>query len=170
MAKKEKPKPKTRDEYLAMKAKQRKKIKNNILIAIGVLILLTWYGMQPLVATMEYGLCKTYVELQVQYPGSLRLTEYDVYGKSTRIFYTHRDASGSTRSEMTECVIVPHPQIGYIAESIKTNRVEISEAALIKFNKSIPGILAAEPNLQIPARPEQGNLHALQPQEPTFLQ
>lgn len=170
MAKKEKPKPRNREEYLAMKAQKKKKIKNNALIVLGLLAALTWYGMQPLVATPEYGLCKTYVELQVQYPNSLRLTEYDVYGKSTRIFYTHRDASGSTRSEMTECVIVPHPQIGYIAESISTNRKPISEEELIKFNKSIPGILASEPNLQIPAPVEQGNLYALQPQEPTFLQ
>lgn len=168
--KKDQPKPKTREEAEALKAKKRKSRRNTALIVLVILIGLIWYGMQPIIATTEYGICKTFVETRVRYPTSLQLTFYDIYGNSTRLFYTYRDASGSMRSEVAECIINPHPQIGYIAETIKINRIPISETDLVLFNKSIPAILSSEMNLQVPKEPEVGNLYELRPQEPTFLQ
>lgn len=143
------------------KKRKRKKIKN---IALGVAVFLafvTWLGLQPLKAGIEYGICRTFVENNIRYPTTYQITQYDIYGSSLRLFYTYVDPFGGTRSDMIECIIVPHPQNGYMVQEISINREPIDEERLARFNMAIPGILLGKPNLVIPRPADEDDLTAL---------
>lgn len=140
--------------------KKRKKVK---MIGLGVLaffIFITWFMLQPLRAGLEYGICRTYLETHLRYPTSFKITQYDEFGRSLRIFYTYHDEWGGHRSEMIECIASPHTVNGYVMEDIKIDRKPIDREKLKLFNVAIPGILAGEPSTIIP-RPPGDTLESL---------
>lgn len=135
------------------KENKKKQVKRIIGGVIAFFAFLIWFGLQPLVAGVDYGICRTYLEVHLKYPTSLNITQYDEFGKSLRIFYTYHDPFGNRRSEMIECIMNPHPTNGYVVETININRTPIDDEKLKLFNQSIPAILLAEPNRIIPRDP-----------------
>lgn len=150
------------------------KLIRNIVLGVGaVIIFLLWFGMQPLRAGINYGICRSYVEKIIPYPKTFKITQYyeitrensilrrRTSGSTIRIFYTHIDPYGGTRSDMIECRGEVDPVNGYNMAEIKINRKGIDEEALAKFNETIPGILAGKPNLIIPRPPKSDDLYEL---------
>ncbi len=133
------------------KAKRRKlKIRAGLGI-VGFIVLLLWWGMQPLQGNMDYGICRTFAETQTTNADTFRILSYENYGSLWKIFYSFTGAYGEQRSNYIECAFKDDPAMGRVAGSIKLNRKPISPEALALFNKSIPAITASQPNLVIPA-------------------
>ncbi|PJB71569.1 MAG: hypothetical protein CO093_04830 [Alphaproteobacteria bacterium CG_4_9_14_3_um_filter_47_13] len=144
--------------------KKKKKIKKIKRVAAGVvlfLLFIIWFGMQPLKAGKGYGICRTYVELNIRYPTTYKVLQYDEFGSSIRLFYTYKDEFGGTRSDMIECILKADPVNGYVAESISINRKPIDSEKLAYFNRTIPGILAQNPDLVIPSPVDKDDFLAL---------
>ncbi len=148
-----------RERAAALKEK-RKKQKMYLGIGAAVLVFLIWFAMQPLRAGINFGVCRTYLEARMKYPTSFQVTRYDEYGRSLRIFYTYTDAFGGTRSEMAECIAIPDASGGIVMHDIKINRKSINKEELDRFNKTIPGIIAHNPDTIIP-RPAGDDLRSL---------
>lgn len=143
--------------------KQKNKVtKKQVFLGIAAFfVLVTWWALQPLTAGDEFGVCRTYVENNLKYPTTFKITKYDEFGPSTRLFYTHTDAYGNQRSEMIECLVKPDPQTGgFVLHDIKVNRRSIGTEKLRLFNSTLPGILKSEPSRIIP-KPSKGGLVGL---------
>ncbi len=148
-------------ETVLAEEKKRKKIKLGILGGLAFFTLLLWFMLQPLRAGPEYGLCRTYLETYLRYPTTFKITEYDVFGRSLRIFFSYHDEWGGHRSEMIECIASPDTVNGFVMEDIKINRNPITKEKLKLFNNAIPGILLSEPDLIIPRPPRDKDLMGL---------
>ena len=129
------------------KKKKKLKIVGGVLLALALFL---WWGLQPLKAGMVYGLCRSYLETELRYPTTYKIVQYDEYGTSMRLFYTYVDEYGGHRADMIECIAQPDPVNGYVVGDIKINRESIGPEKVALFNKAIPGIIAANPDLRIP--------------------
>jgi hypothetical protein len=130
--------------------KKRKKI--YILAGGGAfLALLTWWGLQPYAGTIQYGVCKTYVETTLYYPYTLRINSVETFDQSSRIFYTFTDAFGQNRTDLIECVYTANPDgtLTTNLEKIEINRRPVPPEKLEAFRQTVPAILAYPPDLTI---------------------
>ncbi len=132
--------------------KQRKK---QIKIGGGALaVLLLWQGyswlFSPFVGGMDYGMCRVFLELNVRYPDSLRLSHVQNFGQSVRIWYTQLDSFGQYRMESIQCYYRPDPVTGAAFERVTINRREVDPDIVERFNISIPAVLAYPPDLTYP--------------------
>lgn len=142
---------KSEKQIVAERKERRRKLKIRAGSGFAVLlVLLLWWGMQPMQGNMDYGVCRTYAETQTTNADTFRILSYENYGNLWKIFYSFTGAYGEQRSNYIECAFKDDPNMGRIAHSIKLNRKAISPEALLIFNKSIPAIIAAKPNLVIP--------------------
>jgi hypothetical protein len=101
--------------------------------------------------TQFYGICKTFIELNVPYPTTLHITEVLQYTYSVQVYFYHTDPFGSTRSEMVECgfaVVGGQTQLA----SILRNRKAVDENTVEDFNKTMGAVVGAEMDLTLPPR------------------
>lgn len=115
--------------------------------------LLGWginYLFAPYAAGMTYGICKTYLELNVQFPQDLRISTVDDFGQYVRIWYVQVDAFGEYRMESIQCNFRADETTGAALEKISINRREVDPAKVAAFNTILPVILENPPDLTIP--------------------
>ena len=136
--------------------------KSSMPIIGGILVLMmiisgaVVYFMQPPLATISYGICKTFLEINVKYPSTIRMVQvYDIM-KETRMTYRFIDEYGQVRSERMTCFFGRNKETGilYITE-IKRTEVgktdyEVTKEEIDVFNKSVFAIMANPPDLTIP--------------------
>jgi hypothetical protein len=109
------------------------------------------YLLQPLQATIHYGICRTFVELQLRFPQTLFVSSLEVYERTWRMYYTYTGSSGEQRASMIECRFTTNPKTGYPwLESIQIDRVPIAKDKVLQFNRLIPVVAAAKPELTDP--------------------
>ena len=139
---------------MAKKKPQRKKDPTFKIIA-GLLALLgmavgglTYYENLPKKGTMSYGLCKTYLEMQLSYPDSMDLIQVFDYQTKVIMDYRYLDVYGQIRTERTYCELERSPVTGF-GQLKKVTRKELGrqvfeepENKLKLFNVSVAGILA----------------------------
>lgn len=138
-------------EKRTQKKKQRLK---QLLIFVFVSLFgwLLYYLFAPFTGGIGYGICKTYLELNVPYPQTLLLSEVVVTRNgSVRIWYTHIDAFGSYRLDSFQCTFAVDEQTkaSYIAE-VKIGKMNIDPIEVERFNVSIPYLVANPPDLTLP--------------------
>ena len=122
-------------------------------IAFTIIALFTWAGFYlfaPYKAGITYGICKTYLELNVQFPQDLRISTVDDLGSSVRIWYTQVDAFGEYRMESIHCHYRADEVTGAALDKITINRREVNPARVTEFNKILPVIINSPPDLTIP--------------------
>lgn len=107
-----------------------------------------WYGFQPVKGPIYFGICRNYIEQRVVYPATIRITTWDWFDSGMRIFYTHIDPFGGTRSEVVECIFRPDLSL----QDIRVNRRSIGPEAVAKFSATVPIIIANKPDLTYPRR------------------
>ena len=74
--------------------------------ALAGLALLGWiahYLFMPYKGEMTFGICKTFLELNVRFPQDMRISTVDDFGDYVRIWYTQLDAFGEYRMENIQC-------------------------------------------------------------------
>lgn len=145
----------------AQRAKKRKIQKMAVGGGLFLIIILVWFGMQPLQGNADYGICRTYAELKANNPDTMRIISYENYGRAWKIFYTFTGQYGEQRSNIIDCTFANDANGQIIVRDIKINRISIGPEAVATFNKSIPAVLAGKPNLVIPPPLEETNLNGL---------
>ncbi len=148
-----------------MTADQRKKRRQKQKMAAGGILLLLigfiWYGLQPITATIEYGICRTLAETKSHNNMTMKVISYENYGPSWKIFYTFTGQYGEQRSNYIDCTFTRDAQGALILKDAKINRIPLDKDILERFNKSIPAVVAANPSLAIPYPLEDADLVGL---------
>lgn len=137
------------------KKKGRKKRKKKKWAIIGlVFAIFTWFLIwlfSPLTGTMAYGICRVFLEQNVQYPPHLRLSQVEQFSNWVRIWYIRLDAFGEHRMEPIQCYYRRDEELGYsLLEKVTIRRQEVDREKIEKFNKTIPILLAHPPDLTLP--------------------
>ncbi len=133
-------------------------IVGGVLALFGVFI---WYGFQPLTATTEYGVCRTLAELNAHGHNTMKVISYENYGPAWKIFYTFTGQYGEQRSNYIDCIFTRDQHGQLMIKEAKINREQLPEEALARFNMTIPGVIAAKPNLVVPPPLEETDLVGL---------
>jgi len=146
----------------AQKEKRKKTFKLGLgLVGIGLIFWLYNWLFSPYKAGITYGICKIFLELNVQFPRDLRISTVEDMGESVRIWYTQIDAFGEYRMENIQCYYRADEVTGAAIDKITINRREIDPARVEAFNKVLPVILQSPPDLTIPY-PLPNSLEGLQ--------
>lgn len=120
--------------------------------------LIMYLGLQPIVGTPAFGVCKIYVELQTTYPIELRYTSLEegqtqrdgVPGGTVRMDYVQINEFGDYASKTTVCNYRIDPVAGMRLTGVITNRQPEPKDRVERFNLTIPAILANPPPLNTP--------------------
>ena len=121
----------------------------------GLAALVAWGGFylfKPFEAGVTFGICKTYLETNVQFPQYLRLSSIEEFESYIRIWYTQLDAFGEYRMENIECHFAYDDQRGSYVEKIMIDRREEDPAKVEKFNTVLPVVLASPMDLTRPQK------------------
>ncbi len=141
---------------------RKKQIKRG---GIGTLALLFIYWVYtlfiPYEGTMAFGICKVFLELNVRYPNTLRISTVEETGTSVRIWYTQTDSFGEYRMEPIQCYFKPDEKYGFILEKITIRRREVDPQRIENFNRILPVIFKYPPDLMLPT-PLPDSLDGLQ--------
>ncbi len=132
-------------------AKRKRYIK--IGLSIVFIALMIWaynYLFGRYSAKMTFGICRTYLELNVQFPQDLRLSTVEDFGSYVRIWYSQLDAFGEFRMEQIQCHFKNREGGGTIVEKILINRREVDPDKIKSFNKIIPVIIQSPVDLTMP--------------------
>lgn len=135
----------------AEKAKRKKIFKYGLIVAfIGLFSWGMYYLLAPFKAGMTFGICKTFLELEMQFPQNMRVSIVEDFGQYVRIWYTQVDAFGEYRMENIQCHFRSDEVTGAAVERVAINRREVDQARVDDFNRSIAVILQNPPDLTIP--------------------
>lgn len=131
--------------------KKRNSTRNKIIAGVLVFLGLVLYvGLQPLVGTPRYGVCRTFIELQLPYPETLQVNVVEESPLAVRVYFSHIDAFGSSRLNMIECEYRTDQRRGLVLSSVYLNRVEMPKDMVEMFNYTVPYVLANPPDLRLP--------------------
>ncbi|MCB9988208.1 MAG: hypothetical protein H6868_02610 [Rhodospirillales bacterium] len=147
------------DEETETPGKTKKKTPGWMYLAGGagaLLILVIWWGMQPLRGSVHYGICKTFVETQLAYPSTLSVSSYDQFGPAVRIYLNYFDPFGEYKQTLVRCVFQKDENTGQITlllDKVKIGRIDVDQEKLWAFNETVPTILQYEMDLSVPRPP-----------------
>ncbi len=117
---------------------------------IFLMLILIVYSCQPAKGGMAYGICATFLEQIIPYPGTIRHTAVEGSRTAVRIYYTHVDPFGEYKQEMMECKFGPDPKMGMRVLQVTKNRQLVDQQKVNKFNLSLPTVMASEPDQTMP--------------------
>jgi hypothetical protein len=122
------------------KSKSNKKIYWGGAGTVAFALIMVW-GLQPSKASMNFGICRTYIELNVPYPHTLKFM--DLYDRKllVRMTYSYIDAYGQTIFFPITCKFDRDEQGRKYLEDVDVNRDKShpleDENRLAEFNKSL---------------------------------
>ena len=119
---------------------------------IGALVLayVIYLLFVPYTGTMAFGICKAFLELNVRYPNTLRISTVEETGTSVRIWYTQVDAFGEYRMEPIQCYYRPDETFGYALDKVTVRRREVDPKKVEDFNRVLGTVLEYPPDLTLP--------------------
>lgn len=159
------------EEALAQKVKEEKKLakkkRNKRLIILGVVLFIAYvihWGMQGGKSTIQYGICKTFLELNIVYPTTLHVNEVDVLRDgSYRLWATRTDPFGSRRLDPFQCSFAVDEKTGLPKlTKAKLGTIFIDDDKVKFFNYAIPYLVANPPDLSLPAPLTDRSINNLQ--------
>lgn len=158
------------EELLANKIKEEKKKKkkkrNRRFLYLGLILLFIFlikWGIQPFQSSIEYGICKTFLELNVSYPTTLHVNELNVLSDGTyRLWFSQVDPFGASRTDSFQCNFAQNPETGQLAlTKVKIGTLFLDKQKIEYFNTAIPYLVANPPDLTYPM-PLSDNIANLQ--------
>jgi len=133
--------------------KRRKRFKYGmILLAVPILAYGVNWLTKPFEADIRFGFCRVFLELNVQYPSKLELSEVEERTNFVRIWYMQTDSFGQERMENIECFHGYDDTRGYYISKIRVNRRDLDPEKVERFNASLNTIIAHPPDLTYPRR------------------
>lgn len=96
-----------------------------------------------------FGICKTYLELNTRYPGTLKYTIVEQYKTAVRICYNYTTPFGGLKSDFIECSFDNRPGDVRL-KAIYVDRKQQPREKVDEFNKTLRTILASNPDLSLP--------------------
>lgn len=129
-----------------------KKSYKKLFILIGVILfsIIMYLGMQPLRGTINFGICKVFIERSSTYPDEIRYTSLLERPTDVRIDYVVLNEFGEYESRSTTCVFRPDPVTGIALSDVITDRLRADPDKVARFNVGIPAIIAYPPDLATP--------------------
>jgi hypothetical protein len=110
-------------------------------------------------ATIHYGVCKVYIELNEPYPEKIKYLGMEDFGQFIRIIYRRIDPFGVISVNTVECTFkiedgVVTPYLLSVDINGKRKAYEAENPVRVEaFNKSVPTIEANPPDLRVPYFP-----------------
>lgn len=137
------------------KTKSKKK-KANWKLRLGIpfvlLVVFIWYGTRPILGTQDYALCRTFVELQLKYPQTLKILSSRKFQAEERVHYVYIGPYGERKIEIMSCKFGTDAETGQkIMVEATLNRRPMPEKAIRGFNQGLPYISEMNLNRQVPA-------------------
>jgi hypothetical protein len=142
------------------KALQKKKKRNRMFMLGGAVLFMgaMYYLFKPFEGGITYGICKTFLELYVQNPRSLRLSTVDDFGDNVRIWFTQVDSFGEYRMEPIQCYFrystdadkKKYGEVSVVLDKVTVSRRELDPELVARFNPAIIGIIQNPPSLILP--------------------
>ena len=129
--------------------KKFKVTKKHVALGAAALIsFIVWFGLQPVTGPIQFGICRTFAEMRLSYPETMQVTAMDQFQSTIRVFYTFSDPYGINRSQSISCSFTQDELGNMIIHKIKFNARPYDREDMIEaFNKTIPSIIAANPDL-----------------------
>ncbi len=161
MAKKDKTKKQDFNKTASTAPDQKKKMPLGKKLAIGgggllVLLIIIVFNF-PNYGTINYGICKVYVELTEPYPASIKwMWAWDDHAGQVGIGYKRVDPFGLEYSNEILCTIKTDEQGNLLLDKVDINgrrRVypQENEELIKKFNMGLGSMFAYPPDLKMPA-------------------
>lgn len=119
-------------------------------VLAGFLLIYSLYACQPKKGSMAYGVCSTLLEMQTQYPNTLRHINVEGSATTVRIYFTSIDAFGQYKLEMYECKFGPGVTGGMQITDILRNRERVGNDFIDEANKILPAIVNSDPYRVMP--------------------
>lgn len=132
---------------------KKKNTKQLVWGGVGVvclILIMTFYALQPNKGSMAFGICSTFLELNIFYPHTLNITDIEGSRTAVRIYFTNVDPFGEFQQEMIECTFGPDEVMGMKLTQVSRNRRRVDPSVVNKFNLTLPTIMSSEPNLILP--------------------
>lgn len=137
----------TPKETLAEKLKKKKKKqKKKLIIRYSILGFVAFiaYGIywlfKPFKAGPDYGICRTFIELTVSYPDTVKVKDFSyTRDGSMRLWYTHIDAFGEYRMEEFRCWFA-YDEFGVVSKvnAIKMGKINMEPERVANLNSALP--------------------------------
>jgi len=146
---------KTNPAYIA-KQKRKKMIYGGSALAVFVVLgfFVHWLG-KPGQGSIYYGACKTFLELQVQFPDYLRLA--NVIEKQEKdflivgIWHSRVDGFGQNNMERMDCYFAQNEDKRIIlSKALINDRRPVAQEEIDRFSAVLPTVLSMEMNLDYP--------------------
>lgn len=139
------------------KAKKKKRTKRIIqLVFLCLFSYAVYFLFKPYEESIQFGICKTFIELEVTYPHTIYISEVQRLRSGTmRIWFARIDPFGEYRMTPFECTFdpKPDPKTGLpVINKMKMGKVEISPDRMKYYNYAIPWIIKNPPSLILPAK------------------
>ena len=139
--------------------KKKKDVRIFWIAGIGIALLGLLVFLYKPQATIHYGVCKVYLELNEPYPEKIKYLSLEDFGDSIRIIYRKIDPFGTVSVNIASCTYliedgVVTPYLTAVDINGKNKSYEMEKQERIEaFNKSVPTIEAYPPDLTIPYFP-----------------
>lgn len=148
------PEPVTKSslEKRELKKRQRTFKIGMLLLLLPALVYLGYWLTKPFESDMRFGFCRVFLELHVQYPQRLVLSEVEERRDFVRIWYMQTDAFGQERMENMECHHGHSEELGYFISKVLIDRRELDAEIVDRFNTSLTTIMGHPPDLTYPRR------------------
>lgn len=122
-----------------------------VVLAFGIYLLF-----KPYEGTIQYGVCKVFIELADPYPEEVKSIGIEQVGQTLRYYYKKTDPFGDESVNLAECTFKAN-EAGKLTPYLdkvningnRTYKVEDPEY-IKKFNVGVPAIVANPPSLVLP--------------------
>lgn len=131
--------------------KKRRQILYVVIGFVFAMAVLITYSCQPKKGSMMYGICHAFLEQIVDYPPTVQILYVEQFPRAVRLYFNQTDAFGQFTQDMIECVGDPKGELRF--SEVLLNRKQVDAEKIEQFNKTIPAVVASEPDLTLPEPP-----------------
>lgn len=138
--------------------KDNKKISYIVAGVVAVIVIGFFYWQssnKPRTGSVAFGICRNFLELNVQFPDYLRLASVSSRAPSKgvvaiRVWYSQLDGYGQNRMEKLECFF-RKSKTGTILARATIDTRQVPQETIERFNAALPAIRQTQPDLRLPS-------------------
>ena len=131
-------------------AKKKKQKQYAIIGGIALVGLILFVGLQPIKGTIQYGICRVFIEQSVRYPSEMLIVNVVEHPAYVQVEYTTINEFGDYAAHVATCYF-QQDQKGQIAlRDVVMDRQKVDPKKMSIFNLTIPTIISNPPDLTVP--------------------